>query len=112
MVDICQIACEKHSAAEKSRFERNNQAAAEMIKVFRLLKYLYNDLQKIHGKLRLANNIIITIFWLQETLDKKMDGPFNVVVGEAFTFDIDYVQQTLLYMIFGGYLSVCVWKCV
>ena len=46
MVDICQIACEKHSAAEKSRFERNNQAAAEMIKVFRLLKYLYNDLQK------------------------------------------------------------------
>ena len=41
-----------------------------------------------------------------------MDGPFNVVVGEAFTFDIDYVQQTLLYMIFGGYLSVCVWKCV
>ena len=46
MVDICQIACEKHSAAEKSRFERNNQAAAEMIKVFRLLKYPYNDLQK------------------------------------------------------------------
>ena len=41
-----------------------------------------------------------------------MDGPFNVVVGEAFTFDIDYVEQTLLYMIFGGYLSVCVWKCV
>ena len=38
MVDICQIACEKHSAAEKSRFERNNQAAAEMIKVFLILQ--------------------------------------------------------------------------
>ena len=33
MVDLCQIACEKHAAAEKNRFERNNQAAATMIKV-------------------------------------------------------------------------------
>lgn len=33
MVEICQIACEKHSAAEKPRCERDNQAAAEMIKV-------------------------------------------------------------------------------
>ena len=55
---------------------------------------------------------IYVYFMFQETLDKKMDGPFNVVVGEAFTFDIDYVEQTLLYMIFGGYLSGCVWKCV
>ena len=44
MVDICQIACEKHSAAEKSRFERNNQAAAEMIKVFNYSNIVYDDL--------------------------------------------------------------------
>ena len=48
----------------------------------------------------------------QETLDRKMDGPYNVVVGEAFSMDIDYVQSTLLYMLFGGYLGICVWKCV
>ena len=45
MVDICQIACEKYSAAEKSRFERNNQAAAEMIKVCNFSNTLYNRLQ-------------------------------------------------------------------
>ena len=33
MVDVCQIACEKHAAAEKSPSERNNKAAAIMIKV-------------------------------------------------------------------------------
>ena len=33
MVDVCQIACEKHAAAEKSPAERNNMAAANMIKV-------------------------------------------------------------------------------
>lgn len=32
MVDVCQIACEKHAAAEKSPSERNNMAAANMIK--------------------------------------------------------------------------------
>ena len=36
MVDLCQIACEKHAAAEKNRFERNNQAAATMIKVAKI----------------------------------------------------------------------------
>ena len=35
MVDVCQIACEKHVAAEKPPSERNNMAAANMIKVER-----------------------------------------------------------------------------
>ena len=33
IVDICQIAAEKYAAAEKSPLERNNEAAAHMIKV-------------------------------------------------------------------------------
>ena len=33
MVEICQIACEKFAPAEKTPLERNNQRAAEMIKV-------------------------------------------------------------------------------
>ena len=35
IVDICQIACEKFAAAEKPPLDRDNQAAAEMIKVER-----------------------------------------------------------------------------
>ena len=38
---IFQIACEKFAAAEKSPKERNNQAAAEMIKVRLFLKLNY-----------------------------------------------------------------------
>ena len=49
---------------------------------------------------------------LQKTLDAKMNGPFNVIVGESFSFEMDYVQKTLLYMYFGGYLAILVWKCV
>jgi hypothetical protein len=36
------------------------------------------------------------VSFLQETLDRKMDGPYNVVVGEAFSMDIDYVQGPML----------------
>ena len=49
---------------------------------------------------------------LQRVLDKKMNGPFNVIVGESFTMDITHVQSSLLYMYFGGYLAILVWKCV
>ena len=38
LILIFQIACEKFAAAEKSPKERNNQAAAEMIKVRLFLK--------------------------------------------------------------------------
>ena len=98
IVDLCQIACEKHAAAEKRQNERNNQAAAKMIKASFVPIKLEASLMKAS--------------MFQEVLDKKMDGPFNVVVGESFTFDIEYLQHSLLYMLFGGYLSVCVWKCV
>ena len=49
---------------------------------------------------------------LQRVLDKKMNGPFNVIVGESFTMDITHVRSSLLYMYFGGYLAILVWKCV
>ncbi len=37
MVDLCQIACEKFAAAEKSPTERSNFRAAQMIKAFCLI---------------------------------------------------------------------------
>jgi len=79
MLDLCQIACEKFAPSEKPPKERDNQAAANMIK---------------------------------NTLDDKYDGPFNVIVGESFSLDVDYVQSTFFYMIFGGYLAIYIWKCV
>ena len=48
MVDLCQIACEKHAAAEKNRFERNNQAAATMIKVRNKLYFCLESLFMIN----------------------------------------------------------------
>jgi len=36
-MEVCQIACEKFAAAEKTPYERDNQAAASMIKVNSLL---------------------------------------------------------------------------
>ena len=42
MLEICQIACEKFAAAEKTPLERDNQAAAEMIKVIRYDRNLLN----------------------------------------------------------------------
>ena len=41
-----------------------------------------------------------------------MRGPFNVIVGESFGMEIDYIQKTLFYMFFGGYMAILVWKCV
>lgn len=45
-MELCQIACEKFAAAEKTPYERDNQAAATMIKVicftyFHFLYFLY-----------------------------------------------------------------------
>ena len=35
-MELCQIACEKFAAAEKTPYERDNQAAATMIKVMKM----------------------------------------------------------------------------
>ena len=59
----------------------------------------------------LQNSITVCIFF-QTTLDQKMNGPYNVIVGESFSLEIDYVQSTLMYMFFGGYLAIMIWKCV
>ena len=50
--------------------------------------------------------------YFQNAMDKKLGGPFNVVVGEAFSIDVDYLNESFFYMIFGGYLGIFVWKCV
>ena len=54
----------------------------------------------------------LCVYHLQDSVDKKLGGPFNVVVGESFSLGIDYIQQQFFYMYFGGYLAIYVWKCI
>lgn len=48
---------------------------------------------------------------IKDQMDKKFGPPFHVVVGEGYGFEISYECKNLLYMFFGGYLAICVWKC-
>ncbi len=50
-MELCQIACEKFAAAEKTPFERDNQAAATMIKVYLHTLYHLKTLKKMIIKL-------------------------------------------------------------
>ena len=49
-----------------------------------------------------TSSFLIIVSFFQEALDKKMGGPFNVVVGESFSFDVAFTGTNFLYMYFGG----------
>eukprot|EP00730_Choanoeca_flexa_P006780 TRINITY_DN12224_c0_g1_i2.p3 TRINITY_DN12224_c0_g1~~TRINITY_DN12224_c0_g1_i2.p3 ORF type:complete len:106 (+),score=10.68 TRINITY_DN12224_c0_g1_i2:884-1201(+) len=48
---------------------------------------------------------------LKGIMDKKFGGPWNVVLGEAYGFEITQQEGNMLYMYFGGAIAVLVWKC-
>ena len=69
---------------------------------------------------------------LKSNMDKKFGGPWyavcghegehllpltllslprNVVVGEAYGFEITHQEGSLLYMFFGGSTAITIWKC-
>eukprot|EP00056_Hartaetosiga_gracilis_P007778 m.112083 g.112083 ORF g.112083 m.112083 type:complete len:91 (+) comp12776_c4_seq1:257-529(+) len=47
---------------------------------------------------------------LKELMDKKFGGPWHVVIGEAFGFELTHQLTNLLYMYFGN-MAILVWKC-
>lgn len=47
---------------------------------------------------------------LKDAMDKKFGGPWNVVVGEGFGFEVTYHIKNMLYMFFGGNVAIIVWK--
>jgi len=47
---------------------------------------------------------------VKEQMDKKFGAPWNVVVGEDFTFEITYEVKNLLYVFLGGVKGVLLWK--
>ncbi|XP_033210165.1 dynein light chain 4, axonemal-like [Belonocnema kinseyi] len=47
---------------------------------------------------------------IKENLDKKFGSPFHVIVGEAFSFSINYEEGTMIHMYTGGTISALIWR--
>eukprot|EP00055_Hartaetosiga_balthica_P014094 m.75612 g.75612 ORF g.75612 m.75612 type:complete len:96 (-) comp8487_c0_seq2:1057-1344(-) len=47
---------------------------------------------------------------LKEIMDKKFGGPWHVVIGETFGFEVTHQLTNILYMYFNN-LAILVWKC-
>ena len=47
---------------------------------------------------------------IKDNLDKKFGSPFHVIVGEAFSFSINYEERTLIHMYTGGNISALIWR--
>lgn len=43
-------------------------------------------------------------------MDKKFGPPYNVVVGEAYGFEISYEIGNVCYLFFGGNIAAVIWK--
>ncbi|CAL8118649.1 unnamed protein product [Orchesella dallaii] len=48
---------------------------------------------------------------IKEHMDKTYGSSWNVIIGEAFGFEVSYLKRHLLYMFTLGTLGVLVWKC-
>eukprot|EP00694_Reclinomonas_americana_P005088 EC793713.1.p2 GENE.EC793713.1~~EC793713.1.p2 ORF type:complete len:106 (+),score=29.24 EC793713.1:55-372(+) len=48
--------------------------------------------------------------YIKDSLDKKLGGPWHVILGEHFSFEITYEVNTLLFVFWGGNLAVLVFK--
>lgn len=48
---------------------------------------------------------------IKETMDKKFGASWHAVVGEGYGFEITHEVKNLLYMFFGGNMSIIIWKC-
>ena len=49
---------------------------------------------------------------IKKILDHKYEPQWNVVVGEAFGFEVTHNVDSLLYLYFGGHIAICLWKCL
>lgn len=48
---------------------------------------------------------------VKEAMDKKFGASWHVVVGEGYGFEITHEVKNILYMFFGGTISIIMWKC-
>ncbi|KAK3246289.1 hypothetical protein CYMTET_44167 [Cymbomonas tetramitiformis] len=47
---------------------------------------------------------------IKEGMDKKFGGPWHIVIGEGFSFEITYEVRNLLYIFTGGTQACLLWK--
>ena len=48
--------------------------------------------------------------YIKDAMDKKFGAPWNVVLGEYFSFEVTSEVKHLLYMFCGGTNALLVWK--
>ena len=47
---------------------------------------------------------------IKDMLDKKFGGPWHVVAGSYFSYEITHECKTLLYLFINGKIGVLTWK--
>lgn len=61
---------------------------------------------------KFTDNYESAAMMVKETLDKKFGAPFDVVVGEAFSFSIQYQENSMMLMFTNGNVAVLIWRTV
>ncbi len=59
---------------------------------------------------KFADNLEKAAQLIKEQMDKKFGAPWNVVVGEGFSFEVTYEVKNLLYLFIAGTKGVLLWK--
>lgn len=49
---------------------------------------------------------------IKDTLDKKFGAPFDVIVGEAYAYNITYQENSMMLAYTNGNLAVLIWRTV
>ena len=49
---------------------------------------------------------------VKDELDKKFGGPFNVVVGESFSYCVTHQKETMMMMFTNGNIAALIWRSV
>lgn len=49
---------------------------------------------------------------VKDNLDKKFGKPFNVVIGEAYSFSITYQEKSMLLLFTNGNVAALIWRTV
>ncbi|KAJ8679880.1 hypothetical protein QAD02_015667 [Eretmocerus hayati] len=49
---------------------------------------------------------------VKDSLDKKFGPPFNVVIGESYSFSVTFQQKSFLLMYTNGNVAAAIWRTV
>ncbi|XP_012275111.1 dynein light chain 4, axonemal-like [Orussus abietinus] len=59
-----------------------------------------------------ADNYELAAKTIKHAVDQKFSPPFQVIVGESFSFSMTYQEKSLLFMYTGGSIAILVWRTV